>query len=58
MNGRHDVKSVKINDELLKEPKDFIEEMIASALNEAVRNVEKEAKKLNCIGRKNINRCK
>lgn len=41
MTCRHDVKRVEINDELMQEDKDVIEDMIAAAVNDAVRKVEK-----------------
>jgi hypothetical protein len=40
MNRRHDVKSVKIDDSLLKEDKEILEDLIAAAVNDAVRKVE------------------
>jgi DNA-binding YbaB/EbfC family protein len=43
MNGRHDVKSVSIDDSLLKEEKDILEDLIAAAVNDAVRKVETQS---------------
>jgi hypothetical protein len=40
MNGRHDVKSVSIDDSLLKEDKEVLEDLIAAAMNDAARKVE------------------
>lgn len=40
MNGRHDVKSVAIDASLLKEDKEVLEDLIAAAINDAVRKVE------------------
>ncbi len=40
MTGRHDVKSVSIDDSLLEEDKDILEDLIAAAVNDAVRKVE------------------
>ena len=40
MTGRHDVKRVSIDDSLLKEDKEVLEDLIAAALNDAVRRVE------------------
>lgn len=40
MNGRHDVKSVTIDDSLLTEDKEVLEDLIAAAMNDAVRKVE------------------
>ncbi len=44
MTGRHDVKSIKIDPSLLTEDKEILEDMIAAAVNDAVRNVEVETK--------------
>jgi DNA-binding YbaB/EbfC family protein len=41
MTGRHDVKRVSIDDSLMKEDKEVLEDLIAAALNDAVRKVEK-----------------
>jgi DNA-binding YbaB/EbfC family protein len=40
MTGRHDVKRVSIDDSLLQEDKEVLEDLIAAALNDAVRRVE------------------
>ena len=40
MTGRHDVKSVAIDDSLLSEDKEILEDLIAAAMNDAVRKVE------------------
>ena len=40
MTGRHDVKRVQIDDSLLKEDKEVLEDLIAAAVNDAVRRVE------------------
>ena len=40
MNGRHDVKSVNIDNSLLTEEKEILEDLIAAAINDAVRKVE------------------
>ncbi|NPU94022.1 MAG: YbaB/EbfC family nucleoid-associated protein [Gammaproteobacteria bacterium] len=40
MTGRHDVKRVQIDDSLLKEEKEVLEDLIAAAVNDAVRRVE------------------
>jgi DNA-binding YbaB/EbfC family protein len=40
MTGRHDVKRVSIDDSLLQEDKGVLEDLIAAALNDAVRRVE------------------
>jgi nucleoid-associated protein EbfC len=41
MNCRHDVKRVSIDDSLLSDDKDMLEDLIAAAVNDAVRQVEK-----------------
>ena len=41
MNGRHDVKRVSIDDSLLSDDKDMLEDLVAAAVNDAVRQVEK-----------------
>jgi len=40
MTCRHDVKRVTIDDSLLKDDKDMLEDLIAAAVNDAVRRVE------------------
>ncbi|MDH5434833.1 MAG: YbaB/EbfC family nucleoid-associated protein [Gammaproteobacteria bacterium] len=42
MTGRHDVKKVEISDEVLQEDKEILEDLIAAAVNDAVRKVEDE----------------
>ena len=41
MTGRHDVKRVSIDDSLLQDDKEMLEDLIAAAVNDAVRQVEK-----------------
>ncbi len=41
MNGRHDVKKVEIDASLMQEDKDMLEDLIAAAVNDAVRKIEK-----------------
>ncbi|MCX4029203.1 YbaB/EbfC family nucleoid-associated protein [Endozoicomonas sp. SM1973] len=41
MTGRHDVKRVSIDPSLLQEDKEMLEDLIAAAVNDAVRKVEK-----------------
>jgi DNA-binding YbaB/EbfC family protein len=43
MTGRHDVKRVSIDDSLLKEDKEMLEDLLAAAVNDAVRQVETTA---------------
>ncbi len=40
MTGRHDVKRVSIDDSLMSEDKDMLEDLLAAAVNDAVRKVE------------------
>ena len=40
MTCRHDVKRVAIDPSLLKEDKDMLEDLVAAAVNDAVRRVE------------------
>ncbi|HEV8256821.1 MAG TPA: YbaB/EbfC family nucleoid-associated protein [Casimicrobiaceae bacterium] len=40
MTGRHDVRRVTIDPSLLGEDKDMLEDLVAAALNDAVRKVE------------------
>ncbi|WP_206617931.1 YbaB/EbfC family nucleoid-associated protein [Hahella sp. KA22] len=41
MNGRHDVKKVEIDASLMQEEKEILEDLLAAAVNDAVRKVEK-----------------
>ena len=40
MNGRHDVKRVNIDPSVLSEDKEVLEDLLAAAVNDAVRKVE------------------
>ena len=40
MNGRHDVKKVHIDESLMEEDKEILEDLIAAAINDAVRKIE------------------
>ncbi len=44
MNGRHDAKSVKVNKNLMEEDVEMIEDLVAAAINDAVRKIEKASK--------------
>lgn len=44
MNGQHGVKRVSIDDSLLSEDKEILEDLIAAAVNDAVRKVEAASK--------------
>lgn len=41
MTGRHDVKRVEIDESVFSDDKDMLEDLIAAAVNDAVRQVEK-----------------
>jgi len=40
MNGRHDVKRVELDDSLMEEDKEMLEDLVAAAVNDAVRKIE------------------
>ena len=40
MTGRHDVKKVEVDTSLLEEDKEMLEDLLAAAVNDAVRRVE------------------
>jgi hypothetical protein len=44
MTGRHDVRRVSIDDSLLQEDKEVLEDLVAAAVNDAVRRVESASK--------------
>ena len=44
MTGRHDVTKVNIDNSLLSDDKEMLEDLIAAAINDAVRNIEKKSK--------------
>ena len=44
MNGRHDVRKVDIDPSLMTEEKDILEDLLAAAINDAVRRVEANQK--------------
>lgn len=44
MTGRHDVKRVELDPSLLKDDKEVLEDLIAAAVNDAVRKVEQAAR--------------
>ena len=48
MTGRHDVKTVHIDSDLMSEEKSLLEDLLAAAVNDAVRKIEAQNKeKLN-----------
>jgi nucleoid-associated protein EbfC len=44
MTGRHDVKHVHIDQSLLAEDKEMLEDLLAAAVNDAVRKVESQSR--------------
>ena len=44
MNGRHDVKKVEIDSDVLTEDKEMLEDLLAAAVNDAVRKIEAKNK--------------
>lgn len=44
MTGKHEVKNVHIDPAALEENTEFLEDLIAAAINDAVQNVESESK--------------
>ena len=43
MTGRHDIKRVSIDDSLMSDDKEMLEDLIAAAVNDAVRQVEQQS---------------
>ena len=44
MTGRHDVKRVHIDASLMSEEKDMLEDLLAAAVNDAMRKIEKNSR--------------
>ncbi|OED50967.1 nucleoid-associated protein [Endozoicomonas sp. (ex Bugula neritina AB1)] len=44
MTGRHDVRRVEIDQSLMEEDKEMLEDLLAAAVNDAVRKVEQNSK--------------
>lgn len=44
MTGRHEVRRVSIDDSLLGDDKDMLEDLVAAAINDAVRKVDETVK--------------
>lgn len=44
MNGRHDVSNVSIDPSVMKEDKELLEDLLAAAVNDAVRKLEVSSK--------------
>ncbi|MDH5425992.1 MAG: YbaB/EbfC family nucleoid-associated protein [Gammaproteobacteria bacterium] len=43
MNGRHEIRRVNIDDSLMGDDKDMLEDLVAAAVNDAVRKVEQQS---------------
>lgn len=43
MNGRHEVRRVELDDSLMEDDKEMIEDLLAAAVNDAVRRIEAES---------------
>ncbi len=43
MNGRHELRSVQIDDSLMSDDKEMLEDLLAAAVNDAVRRIETES---------------
>ncbi|QEM81260.1 YbaB/EbfC family nucleoid-associated protein [Halomonas binhaiensis] len=44
MNGRHDVSRVEIDPSIMEEDKELLEDLLAAAVNDAVRKVEQNSR--------------
>ena len=43
MTGRHDVKRVELDDSVMQEDKEMLEDLLAAAVNDAVRKIEQNS---------------
>lgn len=43
MNGRHELRKVELDDSLMSDDKEMIEDLLAAAVNDAVRKIEQES---------------
>ncbi|GAB2716669.1 YbaB/EbfC family nucleoid-associated protein [Halomonas garicola] len=46
MNGRHDVSKVDIDPSVMEEDKELLEDLLAAAVNDAVRKIEANSKEM------------
>jgi DNA-binding YbaB/EbfC family protein len=44
MTGRHDIKRVQLDDSIMSEDKELLEDLLAAAVNDAVRKIEEQNK--------------
>jgi hypothetical protein len=42
MNGRHEIRKVELDDSLMQDDKEMIEDLLAAAVNDAVRRIEQQ----------------
>ena len=42
MNGRHEIRKVSLDDSLMSDDKEMVEDLLAAAVNDAVRRVEQQ----------------
>jgi len=42
MNGRHELRKVELDDSLMSDDKEMIEDLLAAAVNDAVRKIEQQ----------------
>jgi DNA-binding YbaB/EbfC family protein len=42
MTGRHDIKRVELDDSIMSEDKELLEDLLAAAVNDAVRKIEEK----------------
>lgn len=43
MNGRHEIRKVELDDSLMSDDKEMIEDLLAAAVNDAVRKLEQQS---------------
>ena len=43
MNGRHELRKVELDESLMSDDKEMIEDLLAAAVNDAVRKIEQES---------------
>lgn len=43
MNGRHELRKVEIDDSLMSDDKEMLEDLLAAAVNDAVRKIEQQS---------------
>ena len=43
MNGRHELRKVELDDSLMSDDKDMLEDLLAAAVNDAVRKIEQQS---------------